>query len=448
MNEQNSAPLFEFLSEHPFVTPFLEIDTYGVSRSRKPFPVYREGIHKSNLKNLIDLENSKDSTFLSTPEPPQIVKPIYMNSEQTFVFHQLNFLISKFHSQKQKINSDFVLYVKSLIYLFNSRDIIGKNVVVNLDLDILTKTLQNGADRLKKIKAKFSFLHQHFLNSINAKSANELKIEFLNVLTKTKFSVDPALNFFCPSPLQDEFESIVFSQNFGISPRICEIIENFDNLTPTELVKSIVNINSTIIHLHKLRKDDNISLIITFLFRMIFDEVYPKVKLFSVPELNFDLILKLNMLKIGDIDPPIDYCPPGTQDEMYPWNVFKNDPNYSLATEQLEFIMFFTNPLDILHHINAALQEIEKAAAIYSMKSEMMLPFDVTFGLFICCLLSSNVPEFMRIAAFTDQYAPTFGLCADFEFALAKLKTASIHMQNLAQKMIEMEENNGSKIED
>ena len=431
--------LFVFLSDHPILSKLIDIDTCGISRNKKPFPVYRENIHKQNLKNLQELESNKENIFLSIPQLPVVSKPNYMCNKHAFVFHKLQFLKYKYARFCKKAYLKYTDTLKLLMKIFTSFDVaLADNIVIHVDFEELNNLVKRWHQKMSRIKHLYHHLIRIFHGFTNINTA-ELRRDFLDILSKTKSSLDPALNFFCPTPYQDDFEFIVFSPQFLVADQLFNIIKNFDNLTPIDFIKAIVKINMNIIQIHKIRKEDNSSLIITFLFRLFFDETYHKIKLFQVPELNFNLIEKLNKITIADIGPPLDYCPPETSPSKTPTEVFSKDQNYALSIDHIEYISLFTNPLDILHHINAALQEIEKAATIYSQKDELMLPFDVTFGLFICCLLSSDVPDFMRIAAFTDTYSPTFGLCADFEFSLAKLKTASIHLQNLAQKIIEKE---------
>ena len=103
--------------------------------------------------------------------------------------------------------------------------------------------------------------------------------------------------------------------------------------------------------------------------------------LFSYESFDDKILLKVHNLTVEVLQPPLDFCPPMNDDDI-PAEVFKRDPNYSLAVEQIEFIHFFTNPLDILHHVYYALHEIEMSAAIYrkrDVKDDM---------LFLACLLA------------------------------------------------------------
>lgn len=477
-----------YLEKHPQISPFLIIDSSGISPNKKSFSSYRDTVHRQNLKKLKNLKETKNSTFLTQPDLPQITKPQYMRHHISFMYHEIQFLFYKFNFYHQKVNINFKDYVSVLIELFEL--IITNNSnqieVLNVDFDYLVSFLHKVPDKMKRVRLYYLQYIQDFSKELkkNTKSTADLRKDFLETLQQTKSMVDSSLNFFNPTSLQEEFEYIVFSPNFGVLDFLNQIIdkETFNKLTPSELVQKIIKLNNQIIQIHKLKKEDNTSLIITFLFRIIFNEVYPMIKLFYLPEFSFDLLLKLKDLTLKDINVPLEYCPAEFSSEKYmndfPRNTFRNDPNYSLASIHIEYISFFTNPLDILHQISAALHEIEKAAMIYKLEnasrlkkktkndegandindnndsvaddnfniqpvreelSEFLFPFEVTFALFISTILASDVPEFMRIAAFTDKYSPTFGLCASFEFSLAKLKTVSIYMQNLAQQMIEKE---------
>ena len=494
-----------FLEKHQYLTDFLIIDSTEISPSKKPFPTYRDNVHRQNLKKLKNLNESRNSTFLNQPDLSQITRPLYMQHNISSIYYKIQFLIYKFQYYNEKVKNNFKNYVSSLIKLYESLLSNNANLieVVTVDFDKLVAFLQKVPEKIKRIRFYYIHLIQEFSKEVkkSTKNAVDLRKDLVDILLQTKYMVDSSLNFFCPTPLQENFESIIFSPQFGVSDYLNQIIDKevFGKLTAPELIQRIIKLNNQIIQTHKLKKEDNTTLIITFLFRMIFNEVYPMIKIFSLPEFNFDLLLKLKDLTLKEIGVPIEYCPIEFASEECmndsPRNTFRNDVNYSLASVHIEFISFFTNPLDILHQLSAALHEIEKAAMIYKVQnvkrekkkknenkssnindtsneinnsddsikkndddnnsaivdadfsttvvedglSEFLFPFDVTFALFISTILASDVPEFMRIAAFTDQYSPTFGLCASFEFALAKLKTVSIYMQNLAQQMIEKE---------
>lgn len=158
--------------------------------------------------------------------------------------------------------------------------------------------------------------------------------------------------------------------------------------------------------------------------------------LFSYDSFDDEIIMKVHKLSCCELQPPFSFCPAMTDDDI-PSEVFKHDPNYSLAVEQIEFMQFFTNPLDILHHVHYALHEIEMSAAVYAKDyQEEMLPFDVVFGLFTCVVLASDVPEFLRIAAFANVYAPQHGLCAEFMYANTKLKSESVQLNQLLMDIL------------
>lgn len=160
--------------------------------------------------------------------------------------------------------------------------------------------------------------------------------------------------------------------------------------------------------------------------------------LFSYESFDDNILQKVHNLTVKVLQPPLNFCPPMKDDDI-PAEIFKHDPNYSLAVEQIEFIHFFTNPLDILHHVYYALHEIEMSAAIYKKddQNDDMLPFDVVFGLFTCVVLASDVPEFLRIAAFTNVYAPQHGLCNEFEYTKTKLKSESVQLNQLLLEISE-----------
>jgi hypothetical protein len=177
------------------------------------------------------------------------------------------------------------------------------------------------------------------------------------------------------------------------------------------------------------------SVMVTLLMRTLFDEVYFDVDVFK-REIDFiDILSELRDLTVKDLEPPLEYCPP-MQETDCPGPVFHGDPDFGRVVQCLEASAFFTNPLDIICQFHLALKEIEKAAdSKLSDGSDrsLLLAFDVTFGLLLCCLLGAAMPEYLRIAEFTKAYAPPF-LQAGFDFALAKIKAATAHLTVLCQQ--------------
>jgi hypothetical protein len=99
----------------------------------------------------------------------------------------------------------------------------------------------------------------------------------------------------------------------------------------------------------------------------------------------------------------------------------------------LESICFYTNPLDILHCVNAAIKAIEAAATHYSGGAVLFFPFEVAFGLFIGVLLSADIPELDAIARFVQHYTPKSRLGTVLEYAKSNIVAAALHCRELAK---------------
>ena len=231
--------------------------------------------------------------------------------------------------------------------------------------------------------------------------------------------------------MQDKFERLILSPDFECYDSINNLLKSFENLSPKSFINGIIEIVQIISLSFSVSSTRATSILIGLLFRCLFDEVYLKIKLFFVPELDFDLICSLKDLTMKDVYPP-PFCPNFNENTNIS-QLFKNDPYYKLSCDQFSFISFFTNPLDILHHTHHAILEIEKSALIYNLKNKF-LAFDDIFSLLFFCILGSDIPELLRLIMFTDQFSPNNGLSSEFQFALTKLNTLSIHMQNLIQE--------------
>lgn len=430
---------FSFMQENAHLAQYVTVSAVGDLSNqavREQFFSEKKTIISETIENLKSLE-SKFSSLKHSTSPHILQKPFFIPGSQIIIFSKIRFLENLINSLKNEAEEWETMYIRKALELFQSKDIIPQNCLVVCEIEQLKAKYKEIKFKLEATKTKLSSLKASFKEKISKKLLPSIQIEALQkILLVIHPSFDPALAFFCPCPSQDEFEIILFHPDFLFSENVTHIVQTFPSISASEFLTEIVHLVEKICT--KIERTDaySLSVIVGLCFRALFDKVYQDVKLFWLPELSFDLIGTLKGTKVSDVDPPRNCCPPGIKDDQVVSEIFRKDPNFSLAVEQIEFISFFTNPLDILHHVFHSLREIERATQVYGGGATTMLSFDVTFGLFLCILLSADIPELMRIAMFVDQYTPSRGLCPDFEFALAKLSTASIHLQNRAQSQI------------
>jgi hypothetical protein len=114
--------------------------------------------------------------------------------------------------------------------------------------------------------------------------------------------------------------------------------------------------------------------------------------------------------------------------------VFRNDSWFKKAIECLEMVVFHTNGFDILACVEKTLVQIEKAAYHYNGGLTVVFPFEVTFGLFLGVVISSQIRHWGKIAGLVEAYTPAFGLCPSFEFSRAKVIASHVQMKQMLEE--------------
>jgi hypothetical protein len=95
---------------------------------------------------------------------------------------------------------------------------------------------------------------------------------------------------------------------------------------------------------------------------------------------------------------------------------------------------FHTNPFDALHEIGQAITCIEQHGSRVGEFRGGILPYEVTFGLFLGAVLGCGPPNFEELAQFVVDFAPVGGMCPAFEFAVATTRAAMLHCRAVAQE--------------
>ncbi|OHT01258.1 hypothetical protein TRFO_31968 [Tritrichomonas foetus] len=628
----DAFPLFKYLDENKYLLPFINLDAAHIPTTlpkSMTFNVYRYNIQKDTFSRLNDIKKLNDSILQRNTITP-IKKPPFLPRILSNQYHRIKFLEYKVKKLTNKFQECFVQYAESLMHIFTKTEMIPPNFVVRINVEKLGSHFSTSLSKITLLSA----IHRNETKIFE----NKLQQDFLNIdcqkfllmtLKEVSVSADQSLKFFPPTPYQETFEYLMTRPDSPCRNIILEVFQYFEQMTPTKITSKIVQMIDSVFKKYKTLPFEYQSYLVPLFFRMIFDEIYPRVGIFNnnsmsnnfgfqnntynsyggnssydsfngynrpnvtynsishnnsrenilnttitpntpttnsnktpfhtpntntpyintpneytpsvntpnvtTPSVNtpsvidsnsntpnrnivrnitdspgssfgsisdeksssedndsgspensfkvkasadnpimennitndhvaptfnpskiklpsvdefmgsFDLaecqfddfiLQKIKNMTCDELQPPLHYCPKMKGDDI-PAYIFKKDPNYSLAVEQIEFIPFFTNPLDVLHHVHYALHEIEMSASIYRKDEpiEEMLPFDVVFGLFTCVVLASDVPEFLRIASFANTYSPQFGLCAEFSFANTKLKSESLQIMELLKQV-------------
>jgi hypothetical protein len=319
--------------------------------------------------------------------------------------------------------------------LFETEGLVPQNYYVNIDLESFFQNLQKEPEKLKRIRAAFPKFFQEYKRRMGrSPSIEQQEKRMKSVVSEAAKLLDTELSFIAPSPIQATFERLIFLPNTGYFQKLNNLIATFRETKPQDFVQGIIDVADSIRTIFQIQGNECYAMIVTLLFRAIFDEVYPEVDNFKSEIDYMDILVEVSEVTVEELAPPLEYCPPMEPNDR-PGRIFRQEPNFRRAIDRIEQCAFFTNPLDIIHHVHLCLHEIEIAAARnrHSTGISLLLSFDVTFGLFLCSLLGAEMPEYLRISEFTKMYAPGTGLSPAFSFALMKLKAATAYLTTMCQ---------------
>lgn len=440
-NETEEARFWKQVESMQNLFPHLTIETLNDGQSAED----RERVHEEMIGKLTDLYNElrtylpQKIAALKTPPNSH-----HLSSDVMIQYRRVKYLDDKIYRMRAKMQKNACEQLEHVMHLIEH--LAPKQYILYVDMDAFRDAILTETPKLTAIKTLVPVLYREYKQAIAPSPSPDQQQRLLHGLieqvigTKDKTTIDQETQFFPPHPRQCDFEKLLFMPNFCCERKMAQLINSFSVTKPQDFLTQIIEFAELLASTFGVRDNTGFSVIVTMLIRAIFDEVYEHVDVFDVGVAYIDILAELRSLKAKDLAPPLEYCPPMT-DESNPGDVFRNDPHFSKAIRQIENAAFFTNPLDILNCIHLAFKEIEKCAAFFKRDSEAhaMLPFDVTFGLFLCCILGSNMPEYIRIAEFTKLYAPPFGLCPAFEFALTKIKATTAHLTKLCQAKVDAE---------
>lgn len=432
--------VFISLSQHPEIVPYITIDTVQKLLSDDPIKITREVIYKQYDACMARIsEFYQDFIKNKMPVKKRLTLKLYqyqfLNHKNRMIYHTLLFLEAMIYeislSDYQKKAQMFKI-ILDIIMLYSPE---ATDLYIILNEDALIKDMKKEPHELIRVKTKYNDLVVLIHKYRSAlKSFDVFKFSINQLIHYAKEKANPETNIFSDSFSQFRFEKCILSQYCPLREKYISLIHSYQELDIQLFMTSFYDVINKTLEFLKNPSVLHNAVTITYLFRFVFSQVYLYGNKYFFPIFITENILgKLSNVTIEELELQLDFCPTIDDLKLIPREVFRNDPHFSGAVVVMETIPYKTNPLDILDTVNNAILIIEESCTFYSKEPIQCLPFDVTFGLFLAILLSSDIPEFNSVVQFVDDCTPSSGLCSPLSYAKSNLIAAKCHLTEMLQ---------------
>jgi hypothetical protein len=435
------APFFIWLEAHPTLVQFIHIDTCDAHNSPSkgvPFGVYRQQVHERACLDLTSFQEEKLKPF--PPAVTSITRPLRddrrLKLEMRSLSHTVSWLEYKIFRLRTKHFRLSIQMLEDLLSILRS-NFSPPTYLLVIDTDALKAMILTEPPELVRIKHSFLFLYKNLKDSQRSCPApDQQKKRIKQLINEALKTVDAEIAFFPPSPVQQQFDRLLLLPNSCCYQKLHGLISSFQTTAPEDFMNGLIDVSESLAQMFEIRDTAQFAVIVTLLIRTVFDEVYPTIEMFQNDRSYPDVLKVLRQINVRELQPPLEYAPPMSDDDL-PGLIFREDPQFRKVIDQLELLVFYTNPLDIIHQLHLALKDLERAADAHlreGVELALMLPFDVTFGLLLCSLAGAVIPEYQRVAEFTIKYAPNGKLCPAFELALTKIRATMAHLAGMVEE--------------
>jgi hypothetical protein len=431
-------PFFIWLEAHPALVDFIKIDTLD-KRMALPrgvtFEQYRDRFHERTCADLSLFQEEKLETFPSTMTA--ITRALRddrrLKLEKRSLYHIVSWLEYKIFRLRSKHYRSSMQLLEDLQSILQS-DFIPPNYLLVVDIDAVKTAILTEPPRLTRVKHSFRERYMILKDSQRSCPTPDQQKQRINKLIDEALKrFDPEISFFPPIPLQHHFDRLLLLPNSCCYQKLHALIGSFQTAKPSEFMNGLVDVCESLAQMFEIKDPRSFSVIVTLLIRTVFDEVYPTIEMFKRDSGCPDLLRGVRGMTVRDLRPPPEYAPEMAEDDL-PGLIFRMDPHFRKVIDQLEFIAFYTNPLDVIHQLHLALKDLERAIDAHrrpGVEVALMLPFDVTFPLFLGALAGAVIPEYWRVAEFTMKYAPSRKvLSGSFNFAVTQIQATIHHLNN------------------
>ncbi|OHS93543.1 hypothetical protein TRFO_11761 [Tritrichomonas foetus] len=443
--------LNEWLVSHPDIIQFI------LMVPRTSDPTYQSDPNIQKLMNAHYIEElTKKMQDLSIRQLPVLMKeqpkPLYLGGRAALAYHQKLFIKNLLQKRNQAMFDKFTQHAADLITLLSGGASIPEHILLKVDVGKLEKEDFKKDHTYKRLNAKFHDL-ENFIDLENAivETIDAQKKLFDDNMKTATEQFDADSSFLKQVETQDNLELLFEYTQFALNQKFKNVVAGFGNYSDIEnkhknsqkFVRELIKLVYETLGYFNYDGENGDNALILVLFRYAFDKLY-SFKLSPLNRCEFDqtrlttvdpLSKYLSNCTFRQLSPIAEYCPPHTPD-MKVSEVFRKDEDYFPAILALEGISFYTNPIDALKSVRDCLLCIEVAADRKHHSEDTLLPFEVTFGLFLCVAAASHIPEMQNFSDFIDECVPESGLNPVFDFAHTKLTAATSHLR----KIVNMEQ--------
>lgn len=409
--------LTKALDANPSMQPFLKIiDNSGKDKIDQLIVIGE----LTNFFNLTLLKGIKQEN--RTPKRDQLSKihlPIY---------HKMKFIEKEIFVLRRDNREKMKRFANDIIEFLSVWKEECDGMIIYVNQDDLKQYLLSEPKEVVILFNKFEFylsllapICDSFSNKIHV--INELKY----VITDISKTLIPRLSFFKTHKLEDKFEILLLSDILPFHPTFSEFVDSFPPEDSRSYLSSFFQFLVFVLGELDMNKSPFDSTLVLLMIRLLFEKVYCKNPLLTTN--GIDLIDQFKHLTTKEMLPPPEFSPKFQSDNEEIGLVFRNDPLFGPAVTELQFITFYTNPLDILYCLDQSLSLIEKAATEYNNHQTLVFPFEVTFELFMSVLISSQINNWYNISKMVEIYTTESGLCPSFEFSKAKIIASVMQLE-------------------
>jgi hypothetical protein len=420
--------LMRWLFDHPHLNPYVTV-SYSSNTPTKSV----------SLRTSLCLELASLYRTAIDRESPQLLPPHrcprHLGGRASLAFHRRYFIKTELRRLQRLRLDSLSLAIADLTELLNGDISPDFEILINTE-KLMTQTFVDTFE-MAALRSHSKALKKVLLNSIvdlsNFPSQRTLICE---VLSSSTDIFDNESAFLQPSPLQDRLEMLFEYDKCPISKVLSDLVESDNAITHHEFFEKILTAVRWIIQTYELPIQlDNVLFAMTF--RYTFEKLYGLQKS-SLMNIQIDkeiqrIALFAKAATFKKLDPPKQYCPPHNPDSLIA-EVFRESAEYREAVETLGWIRFYTNPIDILNVVSESLNQIIVGVSAINGDHDIMLPFEVTFGLFLCVWITADVPELKWSSKFVAEYLPPVmheRLNQAFQYANTKLTAVVSYMPKI-----------------